>query len=98
MNVYLGIFLISLTTLAFEVALTRLPSVISWYHLAFFAISTAMLDMTAGVTTVYLKPKPGCFCLDTFGYLYKFLYCKRMLYVASFFLPYMYRASIKVKT
>ncbi|MDP2923178.1 MAG: hypothetical protein Q8O30_05590 [Candidatus Omnitrophota bacterium] len=52
----LGIFLISLTTLAFEVALTRLLSVISWYHLAFFAISTAMLGMTAGATTVYLKP------------------------------------------
>jgi len=56
MNVYLGIFFISLATLAYEIALTRLLSVIAWYHLAFFAVSTAMLGMTAGATTVYLKP------------------------------------------
>ncbi|XSG77352.1 hypothetical protein ACP8Y2_10125 [Herpetosiphon llansteffanensis] len=28
----------------------------TWYHLAFFAVSTAMLGMTAGATTVYLQP------------------------------------------
>ena len=28
---------------------------ITWYHLALFAIGTAMLGMTAGATTVYLK-------------------------------------------
>lgn len=56
MNVYIGTFLIALTTLALEVTLSRLLSVITWYHLAFFAISTAMLGMTAGATTVYLKP------------------------------------------
>jgi hypothetical protein len=56
MGVYLGIFVISFATLALEVTLTRLLSVTTWYHLAFFAISTAMLGMTAGATTVYLKP------------------------------------------
>ncbi len=56
MNVYIGIFFISLATLAYEITLTRLLSVIAWYHLAFFAVSTAMLGMTAGATTVYLKP------------------------------------------
>lgn len=56
MNVYIGTFLIALTTLALEITLSRLLSVITWYHLAFFAISTAMLGMTAGATTVYLKP------------------------------------------
>src|SRR5215468_10960015 len=56
MNVYWGTFLIAFTTLALEVTLTRLLSVITWYHLAFFAISTAMLGMTAGAVTVYLKP------------------------------------------
>jgi len=56
MNIYLGTFLIAFTTLALEVTLARLLSVITWYHLAFFAISTAMLGMTAGATTVYLKP------------------------------------------
>ena len=56
MNLYLGTFLIAFTTLALEVTLTRLLSVTTWYHLAFFAISTAMLGMTAGAVTVYLKP------------------------------------------
>jgi len=56
MHIYLGTFLIALSTLALEITLTRLLSVIAWYHLAFFAIATAMLGMTAGATTVYLKP------------------------------------------
>lgn len=53
--VYLGTFLIAMATLALEVTLTRLLSVTSWYHLSFFAVSTAMLGMTAGATTVYLR-------------------------------------------
>jgi len=56
MHIYLGTFLIALSTLALEITLTRLLSVITWYHLAFFAIATAMLGMTAGAVTVYLKP------------------------------------------
>ena len=55
MNVYLGTFLIAFSTLAFEITLSRFLSVSAWYHLAFFAISTAMLGMTAGATTVFLK-------------------------------------------
>ena len=54
-RIYLGTFLIALVTLAVEIALLRLLSSISWYHLAFFAISTAMLGMTAGSVTVYLR-------------------------------------------
>ncbi len=55
-NIYLGTFFIAFSTLALEITLSRLLSVITWYHLAFFAVSTAMLGMTAGATTVYLKP------------------------------------------
>ncbi|MFH1367788.1 MAG: hypothetical protein ABII64_01550 [Elusimicrobiota bacterium] len=57
MNVYIGTFLIALATLSFEVTLIRLLSVVTWYHLSFFAVSTAMLGMTAGATTVFLKPE-----------------------------------------
>jgi len=57
MALYVGIFLIAFTTLALEVSLTRLLSVTTWYHLAFFAVSIAMLGMTAGATTIYVKPK-----------------------------------------
>jgi hypothetical protein len=57
MNVYLGLFATSFSALSLQVALVRLLSVTAWYHLAFFAISTAMLGMTAGATRVYLRPK-----------------------------------------
>ena len=55
-KIYAGTFFIAAASLALEVAITRLLSVITWYHLAFFAVSAAMLGMTAGATTVYLKP------------------------------------------
>jgi spermidine synthase len=55
-NIYLGTFIIAFSTLALEITLSRLLSVITWYHLAFFAVSTAMLGMTAGAITVYLNP------------------------------------------
>lgn len=54
-HLYLGTFLIALTTLVLQITLARLLSVITWYHLAFFAISVAMLGMTAGAVVVYLK-------------------------------------------
>ncbi len=54
-HLYLGTFLIALTTLVLQITLARLLSVITWYHLAFFAISIAMLGMTAGAVVVYLK-------------------------------------------
>lgn len=56
MHIYIGTFLIAFTTLGLEIALTRLLSVATWYHLAFFAVSTAMLGMTAGAVTVHLLP------------------------------------------
>jgi hypothetical protein len=57
MNAYLGLFLVCFSGCALEVTLVRLLSVTTWYHLAFFAISTAMLGMTAGATRVYLRPR-----------------------------------------
>ncbi|MFH1312229.1 MAG: hypothetical protein ABIJ00_03300 [Candidatus Eisenbacteria bacterium] len=54
-HIYLGMFLIAFATLVFEIVLTRILSVVTWYHLAFFAVSTAMLGMTAGAVTVYLR-------------------------------------------
>ena len=55
MHLYLGIAFTAFTTLAIEITLVRLLSLITWYHLAFFAISTAMLGMTAGAVTVYVR-------------------------------------------
>jgi hypothetical protein len=51
-----GLFLLSAGTLMYEVVLTRLLSVISWYYLAFVSVSMAMLGMTAGALFVQLRP------------------------------------------
>ena len=52
---YTGLFLIALASLAIQIILVRLLSVITWYHLAFFSISIAMLGMTAGAIQVYVQ-------------------------------------------
>lgn len=54
---YAGVFLIAMATLITEVLLTRITSVVAWYHLAFFVISLAMLGMTAGAVIVFVRPK-----------------------------------------
>jgi hypothetical protein len=50
----LGVFLITFSSLLFQILQTRIMSVIAWYYLAFFAISVAMLGMTVGAVWVYL--------------------------------------------
>jgi hypothetical protein len=55
-SVYLGLFLVTLATMMYEIALTRIFSVTMWYHLAFVAISVAMFGMTVGALVVYLAP------------------------------------------
>ncbi len=49
-----GVFLITFSSLLFQILQTRIMSVIAWYYLAFFAISVAMLGMTIGAVLVYL--------------------------------------------
>jgi len=49
-----GLFLTTLATLLLELLNTRLLSVMTWYHLSFFAVSTAMFGMAAGAIRVYL--------------------------------------------
>jgi hypothetical protein len=53
---YLGLFIITLSTLMYEILLTRIFSVTMWYHFAFMAISVAMFGMTVGAIVVYLFP------------------------------------------
>ncbi|MBN1656355.1 MAG: hypothetical protein JXA30_21475 [Deltaproteobacteria bacterium] len=55
--IYAGVFFVQLTTLMLEILLTRIISVIAWYHLAFFVISLVMLGMTAGAVLVFVFPK-----------------------------------------
>jgi hypothetical protein len=52
---YAGLGLVTAATLMLQIVETRIISVTSWYHLAFFVISIAMLGLTAGAVWVYLR-------------------------------------------
>ena len=56
-NQLIGIFLLSFSVLAFEITITRILSVILYYHLAFMVISLAMLGLGAGGVYVYFSNK-----------------------------------------
>src|SRR4030095_9332463 len=53
-NTCAGIFLVALSTLMYEILLTRIFSVTMGYHFAFMAVSLAMFGMTAGAIIVYI--------------------------------------------
>ena len=50
-----GLFLLCACVLILQIVETRILSVISFYHLAFFAISMAMFGITAGALIVYFN-------------------------------------------
>ena len=50
-----GLFLLCMGVLLLQIVETRVLSVISYYHLAFFAISMAMFGMTAGALIAYFN-------------------------------------------
>ena len=52
---FIGLLLLCACTLMYEVVLTRLLSVVSWYYLAFVSVSMAMFGMTAGALAVQLS-------------------------------------------
>ncbi len=53
-RVYLGVFFTALATLLLELALTRLFSVVFYYHFAFLAISIALFGLGGGGLLSYL--------------------------------------------
>src|SRR5512135_2658302 len=54
MSLYVGIFLITLSGLMFEIGLTRIFSATIWYHFAFVAISVALLGWGLGGFALHL--------------------------------------------
>ncbi|HKA23798.1 MAG TPA: hypothetical protein VKF80_02325 [Candidatus Eisenbacteria bacterium] len=51
-----GLFAVTASLLLLEVSLTRVLSVVMWYHFAFFAISVALFGLAAAGLCVYLVP------------------------------------------
>jgi hypothetical protein len=56
-GVYAGLFFTTLSTLMYEVLLTRIFSVTMWYHFAFVAVSVALFGLTVGALIVHLWPQ-----------------------------------------
>ena len=52
-QLYLGLSFTTLATLILELSLTRLFSVIFYYHFAFLAVSVAMFGLTVGALLAY---------------------------------------------
>jgi SAM-dependent methyltransferase len=52
---YGGVFATTAATLMLQIIETRIVSVTSWYHLAFFIISIGMFGLTGGAVWVYLR-------------------------------------------
>jgi len=65
-KIYLGLFLISLATLALEIYLTRLFSISLWYHFAFLVVSIAMLGLAAAGTFLSIKQLKNPLPLSSF--------------------------------
>ncbi len=53
-GIYAGVFVLAAASLMLEILMTRIISVIAWYHLAFFVIALAMLGMTVGAVFVFV--------------------------------------------
>jgi predicted membrane-bound spermidine synthase len=64
MGLYLGIFLVTLSGLMFEVGLTRIFSATIWYHFAFVAISVALLGWGLGGFALHLARRRLDFTRD----------------------------------
>src|SRR5512147_1618163 len=58
-QVYLGVALTTLATLILELSLTRIFSVVFYYHFAFLAISIALFGLGAGGVFSYLIARRG---------------------------------------
>jgi len=56
-KVFAGVFMLSLSMLMYEILVSRIFSVTTWYHFAFLTISIAMFGMALGAIIVYLKPQ-----------------------------------------
>jgi hypothetical protein len=56
LTTFAGLFLVTLSTLTYQLLLTRTFSVTMYYHFAFVAISVTMFGMAVGAIVVFLRP------------------------------------------
>lgn len=54
---YAGLSCVAASMLMFEILLTRIFSVVLWYHMAFLAVSLSMFGLTLGALQIQLRPE-----------------------------------------
>ena len=54
--IFAGLFLVTLSTLTYQLLLTRIFSVTMSYHFAFVAVSVTMFGLAVGGIAVFLRP------------------------------------------
>jgi hypothetical protein len=64
MALYLGIFLVTVSGLMFEIALTRIFSATIWYHFTFVAVSVALLGWGLGGFALHAAKRRVAFSLE----------------------------------
>ncbi len=72
---FLALFLTAAAALMLQIIQVRIFSVMTWYQLAFFAISIGMFGLTVGAVLVYLRPQRFAeiylsYNLSYFGWLF----------------------------
>lgn len=96
-SLLIGVFLVSLSNLMLELMLTRICSVVMYYHFAFLTVSLAMLGISVSGICVYLFAKWFPAERATFqASLFSLLFASSTLLAlaATLFLPFKVEASL----
>lgn len=87
---YIGIFLLSLATLMFQVSYMRILSIASWHHFVWMVLSIALLGYAASGTLLTIYPRLGKMDLDKSLTLFSALFSVSILisYILSNLIPF----------
>ena len=86
---FIALVCVSASSLAYELTLMRLFSIVQWYHLAYMVISIALLGFAASGTLLAIVQRSGTGSLGDGHYVRLFSIISFMLFifiVASFYL------------
>lgn len=96
-SLLIGVFLVSLSNLMLELMLTRICSVVMYYHFAFLTVSLALLGISVSGICVYLfarrfPPERATLQASLFSLLFAFSILLAL--TATLLLPFKVEASL----
>lgn len=97
-SLLIGVFLVSLSNLMLELMLTRICSVVMYYHFAFLAVSLALLGISVSGICVYLFAKrfpPERATLQASLFSLLFALSTLLALTTTLFIPFKVEASLK---